>query len=274
MLSNTLRALTLATLVSLPQYATAEVHGASAVGTMGPVAFLWPEDRPWSADFDNIAPCGSNAPITNRTSFPMSKGAVSLSISEEAFHVAFRMAYGNNPTLQTEFTTEVVHDVVSVAPGHQCYPVPKTPSEVTSGTNATIQLEYYSKYEDGPTEKFYACADVTLIDAEVFTTTIPCFNVTSAEFELPASSTPSSVAAPSAATGTTTTTESKGSGISTGALAGAIVGATLGGLLIFSLVGFFIWRKVSANKKQQSEQFPAMGQKNVAPSLASADTRV
>lgn len=49
-----------------------EVHGAGAEGSvMGPVAFLWPADRPWSADNDNVGPCGSSASITNRTEFPI-----------------------------------------------------------------------------------------------------------------------------------------------------------------------------------------------------------
>jgi hypothetical protein len=52
--------------------AAAEVHGASAQGTvMGPVAFLWPADRTWSADADNVGPCGSNAAVGNRTDFPV-----------------------------------------------------------------------------------------------------------------------------------------------------------------------------------------------------------
>lgn len=64
---------TLAALSSLAMGATAEVHGASAEGTvMGPVAFLWPDDRPWSASHDNTGPCGSAAGVTNRTEFPLS----------------------------------------------------------------------------------------------------------------------------------------------------------------------------------------------------------
>lgn len=49
-----------------------EAHGAGAQGSeMGPVAFLWPADRPWSANSDNIGPCGSQAGITSRTEFPI-----------------------------------------------------------------------------------------------------------------------------------------------------------------------------------------------------------
>ena len=39
--------------------------------TMGPAAFMWPSDRPWSADADNVAPCGSSAGVGNRTNYPM-----------------------------------------------------------------------------------------------------------------------------------------------------------------------------------------------------------
>lgn len=38
---------------------------------MGPAAFMWPSDRPWSADADNVAPCGSSDGVGNRTNYPM-----------------------------------------------------------------------------------------------------------------------------------------------------------------------------------------------------------
>lgn len=42
---------------------------------MGPAAFMWPEDRVWSAAADNTAPCGSVARVGNRTNFPLSMEA-------------------------------------------------------------------------------------------------------------------------------------------------------------------------------------------------------
>jgi hypothetical protein len=61
--------------LALSALATAVVaqHGASELGNMGPVAFLWPEDRAWDADHDNTAPCGSVAAVGNRTRFPISE---------------------------------------------------------------------------------------------------------------------------------------------------------------------------------------------------------
>jgi len=47
-------------------------HGEGDEGTiMGPVAFLWPDDRKWDAAFDNAGPCGSPAGVGNRTIFPL-----------------------------------------------------------------------------------------------------------------------------------------------------------------------------------------------------------
>lgn len=64
--------LVLSVLNAFQHVQAAEVHGSGAEGTvMGPVAFLWPEDRPWSANADNSGPCGSSAGITNRTEFPL-----------------------------------------------------------------------------------------------------------------------------------------------------------------------------------------------------------
>ena len=39
---------------------------------MGPAAFMWPQDRPWTADADNTAPCGSSSGVGARTEFPLS----------------------------------------------------------------------------------------------------------------------------------------------------------------------------------------------------------
>lgn len=95
-------------------------HGVGAMGTeMGPVAFLWPADRPWSAGADNTEPCGSTQGVGNRTPFPLcmliplwsvssiaktlinwltlsvfaAAGAVSLSIAADAYDVEFTMSY-------------------------------------------------------------------------------------------------------------------------------------------------------------------------------------
>lgn len=64
---------TLSVLSSLATSArAAEAHGEGYEGTiMGPVAFLWPDDRPWSAAADNSGPCGSSSGVSNRTTFPM-----------------------------------------------------------------------------------------------------------------------------------------------------------------------------------------------------------
>lgn len=68
-----LKSALLASLLSASQQViAAEVHGAGAEGSvMGPVAFIWPSDRPWTADADNSGPCGSNVGPPNRTEFPL-----------------------------------------------------------------------------------------------------------------------------------------------------------------------------------------------------------
>lgn len=69
-------------------------HGEGEEGSsMGPVAFMWPPNRDWSAAADNVAPCGSRQGPGNRTGFPLSQGSVALSIADEAWKVVFRVAY-------------------------------------------------------------------------------------------------------------------------------------------------------------------------------------
>lgn len=48
-------------------------HGDGDEGSiMGPVAFLWPENREWDAVDDNKGPCGSADGVTTRTQYPLS----------------------------------------------------------------------------------------------------------------------------------------------------------------------------------------------------------
>lgn len=67
MLSSTLYTLALGALAT----SVSAQHGAEEDGKMGPVGFLWPEDRAWNANHDNTAPCGSVAGVTVRTEFPL-----------------------------------------------------------------------------------------------------------------------------------------------------------------------------------------------------------
>jgi hypothetical protein len=76
--------------------ASSQTHGEGAEGKeMGPVAFMWPSDRIWEAAHDNTAPCGSALGPSNRTIFPLQQGQVALSIADDAWFVAFRLAMGN-----------------------------------------------------------------------------------------------------------------------------------------------------------------------------------
>lgn len=92
-----LRVFVLALFVGLSlQQDEAPTHGEGAEGTeMGPVAFLWPPDRNWTAAADNVGPCGSPAGPSNRTIFPLSQGSVALSIADDAYKIAFRLALGD-----------------------------------------------------------------------------------------------------------------------------------------------------------------------------------
>jgi hypothetical protein len=84
---------TLPLLAALPSLALAQTHGEGALGTtMGPVAFLWPPNRPWDEANQNDGPCGSATGPTNRTDFPISQGAVALTIADDAWNLAFRLA--------------------------------------------------------------------------------------------------------------------------------------------------------------------------------------
>lgn len=245
----------------------AEVHGANAEGTtMGPVAFLWPGDRPWSASHDNSGPCGSSSGVTNRTEFPLSQGQVALSIADEAYKVAFYIAFDDEPTAQSEFSEQIVQNITEVEPGHQCYKIASLPSTATAGTNATIQLAYWADFEGengGKNETFYACADITLVEAADFSAQVPCFNVTSADFDsgdatatetvAAATVTPTSGASSSSSSGS-------GSGLSKGAIAGIAVGTIVGSLAVVGAFAFMLLkRRRSSSAAAAASDVPAHG---------------
>ncbi|KAF2259200.1 hypothetical protein CC78DRAFT_572021 [Lojkania enalia] len=260
-------------------------HGEGAEGSeMGPVAFLWPADRNWSAAADNIAPCGSTDGVTNRSIFPLSQGSVALSIADEAWHVAFRIAFGNNPTTQNQFAEQVVNNITEIEPGHQCYKLNQLEG-VTAGTNATIQLEYWSEYEgenNGNNQSFFACADVTFVEAKDFTIQVPCFNVTSDDFNEPTpSSNPaastsgaprSSIIAPTESATSSQAASSSGGGLSTGAKAGIAVGSIIGAIALISAIAFFVWRRGKATglKNRESYELRAAKLGGTTPEAASA----
>ncbi|KAI1083134.1 hypothetical protein F5B20DRAFT_528701 [Whalleya microplaca] len=248
-----------------------DVHGQNAEGTvMGPVAFLWPADRPWSASADNNAPCGSASGVSNRTIFPLSQGSVALSIADEAWNVAFSVAYTDNPTTQSQFTQQVVSNISEIEPGHQCYKIAQIPSTVTSGTNATIQLEYWSNIDNelnGRNQSFYACADITFVEAKDFNIQVPCFNVTASDFVSPNPS--SSTTVPSATsvsdTSSSAVSSSSGDGLSAGAKAGIAVGVIVASFAVVGAVAFVVLRKrKSRPTDQEGSAAPAKGMPEVA----------
>ncbi|KAJ4347475.1 hypothetical protein N0V95_005396 [Ascochyta clinopodiicola] len=181
------------------------------------------------------------------------RGAVALSIADEAWHIAFRLAVSDNPTTQAAFVDQVVNNITDVDPGHQCYSIDRLEG-IPAGTNATIQLEYWSEYEgenNGNNQSFFACADITFVETIDFSIKVPCFNVTSEDFNAPTPSASASGTSPSntglSASQSASPDQSSGGGggggLSTGAKAGIAVGAVIGGLALLGAIGFFLWRR-------------------------------
>ncbi|KAF2793769.1 hypothetical protein K505DRAFT_407892 [Melanomma pulvis-pyrius CBS 109.77] len=241
-------------------------HGEGAEGTeMGPVAFLWPDDRLWNATNDNTGPCGSPNGPSNRTSFPLTQGSVALTVADEAWNIAFSLALSNDPKTQSDFSNQVVDNVTEIAPGHQCYKLEQLKG-ITAGTNATIQMEYWSEYEgenNGKNQSFFACADITFVDAADMTITPPCFNVTSDDFITPTpSSTSSSAPTPTAALSESSSSApaSSSKGLSKGAIAGIVIGSLIGGLALIGAIAFFVFRRGKATGLKGKEEYELRAQ--------------
>ncbi|RDW77922.1 hypothetical protein BP5796_05774 [Coleophoma crateriformis] len=211
-----------------------------------PVDFTWPEARPWYVAYQNEAPCGTSASVGDRTEFPLDSGVVSIVSAGNAYGVAFSIAYVNDVTSQSDFTTQLVK-TASVGPGHQCYSMPDSAAAITVGTNATIQLEYTAQYNGSAYKIFYSCADITFVDPSDFNTDVACFNATVTG--------PSSNPIESSAAAASTTAGSKSSsGLSVGSEAGIAVGSIIGGLAVLGCLAFFFLRRRAAAQVQGDDE--------------------
>jgi hypothetical protein len=73
---------------------------------------------------------------------------------------ALKYLYLVAPSMQSDFTKEIIHTISKVDAGHQCYNTTDSASSIKAGSNATVQLEYISTYNGSENETFYACADI------------------------------------------------------------------------------------------------------------------
>ncbi|TQN65367.1 Carcinoembryonic antigen-related cell adhesion molecule 1 [Colletotrichum shisoi] len=218
---------------------------------MGPAAFMWPVDRVWSGDMDNQEPCGSRAGVGNRTQFPLVGGKIALVAQDDYYNTKISISYKNDPTTNSDFTTLIEEQsVADLNPGHTCVDIPNPPSSVAAGGNATLQIIYRADWDAPHNQTFYACSDITYVDAATFNTRIPCFNATEpGEDDIAATASPSASASNSASN-SGSSSSGGGGGLSGGAIAGIVIGAVAGVCLLVGAALFF-YRK-SQQKKRNS----------------------
>lgn len=180
MLLTSISALALASLTA------AQAHGEQFAQSMGPVAFLWPQDRPWADDDDNTGPCGAGASsdVSNRTNFPLTGGHIALVAQDQAWGVRVRISYQNDPTSEDDFEDIFSSNISAEADkGHKCYQFPDLPNNVREGQNGTIQLEY-NAIDGTQNISHFVCADVYFVERDQFQNTgfsAMCFNTSNGE---------------------------------------------------------------------------------------------
>jgi hypothetical protein len=132
--------------------------------------------------------------------------------------------------------------------GHTCVDIPNPPSSIQSGANATLQMMYIADFDSPQNQTFYACADITYVRREAFTTRIPCFNATEDDGGAVHTPTPTPTPSPS------------GSGLSGGAIAGIVVGVVIG-VAIFAAAAFWMYRERKQKNRLLRQQATARGVK-------------
>lgn len=83
----------------------------------------------------------------------------------------------------------------------------------------------------------------TFVETSDFTIQVPCFNVTSDEFDAPTPSSSNLPANTDLSVAPSSAPSSGSNGLSTGAKAGIAVGTIVAGLALFGAIGFFLWRR-------------------------------
>ncbi|PPJ58134.1 hypothetical protein CBER1_02607 [Cercospora berteroae] len=160
------------------------------IGNVGPAAFLWPPERPFSAETDTISPCGSTRGVQTRTEFPMTNGRLALLARNKTRAVHVAISHSDNPVAQDAFDIFDGPQQIQLGVGHTCIWAPDAPAGVAVGANATFQVFYTTV---GAHDVHYACADVTYVDSGAFDELVPCFNATR-----PSSLNPRTIASPTA----------------------------------------------------------------------------
>lgn len=115
---------------------------------------------------------------------------------------------------------------------------------MTSGSNATIQIIYKADWDAPHNQTFYACADITYVNAVDFKTRIPCFNATE-----PGEDDKKAAAGKDNNSGTPASGSSGSSGLKANALAGIIVGSIVGAAGLVA-IGVFLYRRREQKKRK------------------------
>lgn len=146
-------------------------------------------------------------------------------------------------------------------PGHTCVEIPKAPSSVSAGDNATLQIIYRADWDAPHNQTFYACADITFVLDADFEFNIPCFNATEpGEDNIAAGETATSSATAThkpVSTGASNDDDddqdgnsSSGSSkkLSGGAIAGIVIGS-IGGVSLLAIGAILLWRRKQQNQR-------------------------
>jgi hypothetical protein len=144
-----------------------------------------------------------------------------------------------DPRSNSDFDTIITPEQIKeLDEGHTCVPIPDAPSGTAAGSNATLQILYTAEFDTPQNQTFYACADITYVQAADFSTTIPCFNATEESGATFNHTVPTSTAEASALA------SKSGGGLSGGAIAGIVIGVVAGvGLLLAAGVLLYRERK-------------------------------
>ncbi|KAI8883395.1 hypothetical protein K501DRAFT_184670 [Backusella circina FSU 941] len=146
----------------------------SAQAVLAHYQLVYPVSRGFSEAIEANGPCGGYDIVQSpRTQFPLKNGFAEINSEHTSYKYTINLLVNNNPT-SADFTSA---NLKQVATGSRSYPeaaclsVDLSSANVTSGTNATIQIIY-----DAGDGQLYQCTDVVLADNPSSFNTSQCVN--------------------------------------------------------------------------------------------------
>ncbi|WVQ71856.1 hypothetical protein IAR50_001398 [Cryptococcus sp. DSM 104548] len=135
--------------------------------TEAPFNWVFPPGRGYESSSTTVYPCGGISPGDSRTSYPVSGSTIAFNATYPIVNMDVLWVNQSDPELFHDFST-YTDSIIAMSVGEYCFAGPDfTALGVASGENVTM-LVIYELAGNSSADYNYACADLTIVDADAF----------------------------------------------------------------------------------------------------------